>query len=128
MSGPILFVSHFKIKEGKLEGFRRRSSQTTELIRSTRPRTAAFVAYLGEDRRELSIVHFFPDADAMDEHVEGAAERAREAFEYIEQESVEIYGRPSEHVLEMFEEASESGVELTIMPEQVAGFFRLNSG
>jgi quinol monooxygenase YgiN len=84
MSGPIVFISHFKIKEGKLEGLKQHAQKMVELINAEKPGTLAFLQYLNEAGSELSIVHVFSDANAFDKHGEGVAERASAGFEFLE--------------------------------------------
>jgi len=125
MSEPIVFVSHFRIKEGKLEAFRQHTKETSPLLEAGKPRTSAFLPYLGDDGR-VTIVHVFADADAMDAHVQGADERSAAVYEFIDPDGWEIYGRPSADVLEMLNQgAMASGVHLETQPESIAGFLRL---
>lgn len=84
MSKPIVFISHFKIKEGKFDDLKQLHHKVTEQIKANKPGTIAFLQYLNEDRTELSIIHVFPDADAFDRHVEGVDERAKDAYELVE--------------------------------------------
>ena len=83
MFEPIIFISHFKIKDGKLDDLDQLHQQVTEQIKANMPGTVAFLQYLNEDRTELSIIHVFPDADSFDRHVEGVDERAKAAFELV---------------------------------------------
>lgn len=56
---------------------------------------------------------------------EGADERGRVAFEYVEPRGWEISGRPSEAAVETLREnARRAGVGLTFHPELVSGFIR----
>ena len=68
----------------------------------------------------------FPDADAMDQHIEGADDRAAAAYEFIEPQGWEFYGKPSERAMEgMRATAAKFGVPLIVEPEFNAGFLRL---
>ena len=123
MSGPIVFISRNRIKEGKVEGLKGYAPEITELIRSKKPGTVAMLAYVDQDDAQLHIVHAFPDAEAMARHLEGVGERAAEAFDYIETTSYEIYGDPGEEVLgAMRGYAAEFGVSLTVFPNMIGGY------
>ena len=75
-----------------------------------------------------SFLHAFPDADAMDQHFEGADDRAAAAYEFIEPRGWEFYGKPSEEALEGIRvTAARFGVPLVVEPEFNAGFLRLGS-
>ena len=129
MSEPIVFISHFRIKDGQFDALKRLTFDTTDSLRSQKPRTVLFLSYVDEDRRAISFLHAFADADAMDVHFEGAAERSSAALEFIEPVGWEFYGSPSTAALEtMRQTATASGATLTVQPEYLAGFLRLSSG
>jgi quinol monooxygenase YgiN len=127
MSKPIVFISTHKIKPGKLEGFQERNREVARLIQSEKPGTVAFHAYVNEEGTEVSIVHVFPDAEAMEAHMEGVGERARDAADFLEFHRLEVYGRPTEKVLETMKQAPDSGVTFRIKPEPLSGYLRLES-
>jgi quinol monooxygenase YgiN len=129
MSEPVVFISHFGIKEGKLDDLRRQSAAVIEQLREEKPRTVVFLAYLDEQASEVSFLHAFPDAESMDLHFEGVDERVAAAYEYMEPRGWEIYGRPNEGALEMMRQgAAAAGVFLTVLPDHLGGFLRLASG
>ena len=84
MSGPIVFISHNAVKEGKLEGFRDAFGAVAEALDAEKPGTVVFLAFADEDGSEVSVVHVFPDADAMGRHLEGVQERMGTALEFIQ--------------------------------------------
>ena len=129
MSEPIVFISHLRVKEGKLDSLRQLSQVATKRLETEKPRTLVFLAYLDDSGDRVSFVHVFGDAESMDLHVQGADERSKAAYELLEPDGWEIYGRPSDQVLaSMREMAGAFGVTLTLQPEYVAGFLRVNFG
>jgi quinol monooxygenase YgiN len=128
MSEPIVFISHNKIKEGQLETLREISQKTVKLLKEQKPDTVLFLAYVSDDGSEVSFLHVFPDAQAMDIHFQGAEERSKKAYEFIESLSMEIYGSPSDMVLESMKKIAESGVKVSIDTDYLGGFLRLKSG
>lgn len=127
MAEPIVFISTHGIKEGKFDEFRKQYEQGVGYIEAEKPETVAFLAYLNEDENEVSTVHVFADATAMDRHLEGAAERSERAAEYLEFREFEIYGSPSDEALEIMEQAAAGGVSLTVRPQFVGGYLRPHS-
>lgn len=126
MPEPIVFISHFAVKEGALDELKRMSGAAVEGIREGKPRTVLFLSYLDEQGGRISFLHAFPDADAMDQHIEGADDRAAAAYELIEPRGWEFYGKPSEQAIEgMRATAAKFGVPLVVEPEFNAGFLRL---
>jgi quinol monooxygenase YgiN len=128
MAEPIVFISHHRIKEGKLEALRNLHQEVVELIEEQKPDTLVFLAYVDEDAGEVSFVHVFPDAESMDTHIQGAAERSKKAYEFMQPRGFEIYGKPSAWVLEMMEQTARSGATLSISTDHLGGFLRLKSG
>jgi quinol monooxygenase YgiN len=128
MSDPIVFISTHRIKEGKAADFKQLSREVTPLIEAGKPQTVFFQAYLNEEGNEVTIVHVFPDADAMDLHFQGANERAAKAYEFVQPQRFEIYGTPSDQALAAMRAATGPGVDLLLRPQYLDGFIRLKSG
>ena len=127
MSEPIVFISHFKVKEGKLEEFKQYAQKATEHIRANKPGTVAYLLYLNEDETELTIVHAFPDAEAYDRHLEGVGERAKGAFEFLEPIRRELYGMPNAQALAMSRPPDGSGMAFDHKPKRMGGYIRFKA-
>jgi quinol monooxygenase YgiN len=128
MSEPIVFISHFRVKQGKFDSLMQLNQKVTEYIEANKPGTVAFLQYLNEQGTELSIIHVFPDADSFDRHIAGADERVKTALEIIEPTHREVYGMPSERVLAMLRPPDDSGIEFQIMPNPAGGYIRFKQG
>jgi quinol monooxygenase YgiN len=126
MSAPIVFISHFRVKEGGLEGLERLSKDVTRSLEAEKPATLLFLQYVDADAIRVTFVHAFADAESTDRHFEGAAERAANTYEFIRPDGWEIYGKPSDAALEQMQRsATSAGVTLTVQPEYLDGFLRL---
>ena len=128
MSEPIIFISHQRVKEGKLEGYKRYYRQVAEQAKLDKPGTIAHIAYHNEDGSELSIIHVFSDAEAMELHMKGVNELAKKAYEYVEILSFEIYGKPAAPLLERMMQIVGSRIALNIKPQLIGGYIRFNAG
>jgi quinol monooxygenase YgiN len=125
MSGPIVFISHNTVKDGKLEGFREAFGEVSVALEAERPGTIVYLAFADEDGSRVSVVHVFPDASAMGRHLQGVQERMAKAVGFIETTGYEIYGAPSEPVLEaMHGFAQSEDVALQVQPDHVGGYVR----
>jgi quinol monooxygenase YgiN len=128
MTEPIVFVSHFRIKEDKLDGLKQLSKEVLERLEADKPRTTAQLAYLNDSGTNMSFVHVFSDANAMDFHFEEAEERSGAAYEFMDPAGWEIYGTPNDAALQMMRQAARSaGVTLTVQSEFLGGFLRTQS-
>jgi len=125
LSEPIVFISRNRVKEGKFEEFKLLYRAGAEKLGRDKPGTVAFLAYANDAGDEISIAHVFRDADAMDRHMEGVAERSKEAFGFIESAGFEIYGAPNEGVVQMI---AGSGLPVTVRPQLLGGYLRITAG
>ena len=128
MSEPIVMVSNLRIKEGKVEEYKKFTLAATEWIKENRPGTAAILENASEDGAELSIVIIFSDAEAMQAHMAGLGEFPNKSRELAAVESIQIYGEPNETTLDMMKMIGGSGITFNIKPQWIGGYTRLSSG
>jgi hypothetical protein len=62
----------------------------------------------------------------MELHMKGVGQLAKKAFEYVEIVSFEIYGKPTEMVLESMMQIVGSGITLNIWPQPIGSYIRVN--
>ena len=129
MTQPSVFVSHSRVKDGRLESFRAFLREGSQALEADKPGTVVFLAYADASGTEATIVHAFPDADAMDAHLQGVAERSSAADAFIQTTGYEIYGSPSPQVLEAMQRfATSEGVPLAVRPDHLGGYLRPGTG
>jgi len=126
MTAPIVFISRWRIREGKRAELEAMYGRAVDFIGSSKPRTALFGAYLDEAGQELRIVHAVPDAAAMTDHFEGSEGRSAAVEGMIELIGFEVYGHaPSAAVDQMRREvATVAGAELRLLPRSIGGYLR----
>jgi len=117
-------MSHNRVKGGKLDDLRQLTREGVKSIEADKPGTLVQLAYVNEEGTEVTIVHLFPNADAMDLHMKGASERAKRAYQFIESDRFEIYGTPSHGVMEMMKKIAESRAVPSVNPQYLGGFIR----
>jgi hypothetical protein len=127
MPEPIVFISHFSIKEGRLDALKELALAVSDEIQASKPRTLVYLSYVDPAQHTVSFLHVFGDADSMDRHFEGSDDRSRAAYEFMEPRGSEVYGTPGDGALEMLRGAAASArTSLTIQPEYLAGFLRVD--
>jgi len=124
MTEPIVFISRNRIKEGKSEEFRLHYRDSIPPIMAGKPGTLAQLAYENEDATEVTVVRLFPSAEALDLQIQGADERSKKTYEFIEPISIEIFGTPNPATLEKMKKIAGSGVAVSISPHYTGGFIR----
>jgi quinol monooxygenase YgiN len=128
MSTPIVFISNQRIKPGKLEEYREYYRQVAALTETNKPGTVAHLGYVNEEGTEATIVHVFPDAESMEQHMRGVGKIAQQAGEFMELVSWQIYGRPSNAVLEGMLKIAGPALTLSIKPQSIGGYIRFKPG
>lgn len=122
MAQPFILISSSAIKPGKADEYLDRFREVAELVEAKEPRMLYFACHLSDDRTRESTVQIHADADNMGFHMELVADHIRTAAEYLDwtSMSIQIYGSPSDAVLEQMRQIAGSGVTVTISPAAVA--------
>ena len=129
MAAPFIVIRTFTIKEGKLEGFKQFLREFFKIVEANEPRLLAVNAYVDEDGTEAAFVLVHPDAASMELHEKVAhehTERARREF-LDAATSIQVYGKPSDVVLEKTKQLARTGVPLSVKLEHLGGFTRLSA-
>jgi hypothetical protein len=112
-----------------LEDLRKYIQEGTPKLKESKPGTVLFLAYTSQDGGEVSFLHVFPNAQAMDDHLLGVAERTQSAYGLIQPRSFEIYAKPSSESLEIMKQnAAQAGAQLIISADFLDGYLRLKEG
>lgn len=128
MTGPIVFISRFRILEGKRIEVESMFANAVGFISSAKPRTALYAAYLDESGTQARIVHAFPDAAAMASHFEGSEDRAQSTSELMVLTGFEVDGRaPDAAIDQLRREAAERNADLEAFSVPLGGFIRAPS-
>ena len=125
MTEPIVFISRNRIKPGKVDDFRQHYGDSVPLTQTNKPNMLVQLAYENADATEVTIVRVFSNADALDAQLQGADERSKKTYEFIEPTSVEIYGTPSDYALEMMKKVAGTGITVSIHPQFIGGWMHL---
>lgn len=123
-SEPIVFISRNRIKEGKAEEFRKHYESSVLPTFENKPGTVVQLTYEDEHTAEVTIVRVFPNADALDLQIQGADERSKKTYEFIEPIGIEIFGTPNPATLEKMKNIAGSGIAVKICPNYLGGFIR----
>jgi hypothetical protein len=127
MSGPFIFIATNRLLEGKLAAERERARDLSSFIEANEPQLLAFNEYANEEGTEVGVVQMHPDAPSMELHMEVVAERAARAYaETLEATtSIQVYGEPSDAVLEMLSHQAGAGVPMMVKRHHIGGFSRI---
>ena len=127
MSGQFIFIATNRLKPGKLDEEKTRVPGLVDFIEANEPRLLAFNEYANEAGTEVAVVQVHTDADSMAFHMEVVAERAAAAYaETVDATTgIQVFGTPSDAVVEMLRRQAGAGVPLSVKPHHLGGFTRL---
>jgi hypothetical protein len=60
----------------------------------------------------------------LDQQIQGADERSKKTYEFIEPIGIEIFGTPNPATLEKMKKIAGSGILVSISPQYIDGFIR----
>ena len=135
MYKPLIFVSTWKIREGRLQDYKRFAKELIEHVKAKEPQFIAFNMYFNEDETEMTSIQVHPDAASMDFHIQVLAKVIGEDMvewidraDFLEPKHIEIYGTPSAKLLEADQPLVDAGIPLSVKPIHFAGFTRSEAG
>ena len=135
MYKPLIFVSTWKIKEGRLDEYKKFAKEFIEHVKTREPQLIAFNVYFNEDETEMTSIQVHPDAASMDFHMQVMAQVIGEDMiewigraDFLEPKQFEIYGTPSAKLLEADQRFVDAGIPQSVKPLHFAGFTRSTAG
>jgi quinol monooxygenase YgiN len=93
-SSELLGIARFKIHEGKLEEFKRLSTDAMEIARTKDTGTLQYDIYINEEKSEAIVVERYKDSAALMEHLANNSHVAQKIFLTGSVEG-ELLGEPS---------------------------------
>ena len=131
MSEPLIYISTWKVKEGRLEDYKQFAKQLMEIFEAKEPQLIAINIFVNEDGTEMTSIQVHPDAASMDFHMQIVNQALGEEMndwvgraDFLEPKRFEVYGTPSTKLLEADNPAVEAGIPREIKPQLIAGFTR----
>jgi hypothetical protein len=135
MYKPLIFVSTWKIREGRLEDYKQFAKELIVHVKAKEPQLIAFNMYFNEDETEMTSIQVHPDAASMDFHIQVLAKVIGENMvewidraDFLEPKHIEIYGSPSAKLLEADQPLVDAGIPCSVKPLHFAGFTRSTAG
>jgi hypothetical protein len=123
MANELIFVGTYAIPEGTYDAFDAANAQMGDFIRTHEPRIISWHTYVNAAHTEATSIHVHPDSASLEFHMRVAASRVRGGTEMLEIRRVELYGEPSEQLVEQLRQVSErSGGWPVTVKSRLRGF------
>ena len=111
MGRKLQLSARMKIREGKLEGFKRQAAVCISRVKEKDPGTLQYDWFLNSDKTECEILEAYESSEAILAHIANLREPLGILKQYAMDHSVVLYGDPSP---ELIQTAKMRGVEVKI--------------
>jgi quinol monooxygenase YgiN len=91
----LLGIARFKLHEGKLDEYKRLSTQAMEIVRTKETGTLAFDIYFNDDQSECVVIERYRDSEALIEHAANLADLSSAILAIVSVVHGEVLGEPS---------------------------------
>ena len=91
----LLGIARFKMREGKLDEFKRLSAQAMEIVRTKDSGTLQYDTYFNEDQSECVVIERYRDSEAAMEHAANLADLSAAVLAIVAVVHGELLGEPS---------------------------------
>jgi hypothetical protein len=126
MGEPLIFVFNLALQEGKFDDYKSYADELVEFVETKEPRLIAFEVYADDEGRQVTNIFIHPDAESEDFHMQVAAEKVNEGSQFVDftRMTIDVYGRPSDAVLQELNKMADSGVPVRVNSRHLGGFLR----
>ncbi|MFC6716758.1 hypothetical protein ACFQGT_17105 [Natrialbaceae archaeon GCM10025810] len=104
MSEVIIYVDQSTVRDGKLDELKAAMTELVEFVNANEPDILSYNVYFSEDGNQMAVVHAHADSASLAYHMQVAGPEFPPIGEFIELEAIDVYGRPSEELVHVFEE------------------------
>ncbi|WP_306059620.1 hypothetical protein [Natronococcus wangiae] len=110
MANPIVYIDQCAVRDGKLGELKPAMAELVAFVEANEPEILAYNVYFSSDEDRMTVMHMHADQTSLEFHMEVAGPKFPPIGEFIELESIDLYGQPSEDLVQQLrEKASELG-------------------
>jgi quinol monooxygenase YgiN len=123
MFEPILYVDTSEIREGKLAELKSAIKDLVEFVDANEPQAIAYNVYFNQDGTRMTVVQIHPDSASLEFHMKVAGPAFPRFTELVKLSTIEIYGRPSDSLLEQLRQKARMLGNGTVVVHELHGGF-----
>lgn len=128
MAEPLIVVDTSEIREGKLEELEHGIAELAAFVEGNETDPISYQVFFGEGGRLMTVLQIHPDSASMERHMELAGPVFARFADLVVLRTVDIYGSPSEKVVEQLRRKAELlGTATVTVHDRQVGFARFGS-
>ncbi|ELY50583.1 hypothetical protein [Natronococcus jeotgali] len=110
MSDSIVYIDRSVVRDGKLEELKPAMAELVDFVEANEPDILAYDVYFSARGDRMTVMHMHADQDSLEFHMEVPGPKFPSIGEFIERESIDVYGHLSEPLIQRLrDKASELG-------------------
>jgi len=126
MSEPVISIDTSLIRDGRLDELKSAVADLVEFVRANEPRPIVYEVYVDQTGSRMTVVQVHPDSASMEHHMTVAGPAFAEFAELITLSTMDVYGTPSEGLLELLRRKVRMLGDATVVVHDLqAGFARI---
>lgn len=107
MTEPVIYIDRSRVRPGKLDDLKRAIHDLVEFIDTREPQLLHYGFYFDETSERMTVIAVHPNPASVELHMEIGTPAFRGVGDLIEMEGIEIYGEPSDRMLEQLQQKVE---------------------
>lgn len=100
MAPRIVYVDRSRVRDRKFKELKPAMADLVEFVEANEPEILAYDVYFHTDEDRMTVVHMHADQATLEYHMEVAGPKFPPIGEFIELESIDVYGRLSEDLVQ----------------------------
>jgi hypothetical protein len=128
MGEPLIVVDTSEIREGKRDELLSGIGELAAFVETNEADPISYQVFFGDDGHLMTVLQIHPDSASMERHMELAGPIFAKFADLVMLRTVDIYGSPSEKVVELLRRKAELlGTATVTVHDRQAGFARFGS-
>ena len=128
MGEHLIVVDTSEIREGKREELERGIAELAAFVETNEADPISYQVFFGDDGHLMTVLQIHPDSASMERHMELAGPVFARFADLVVLRTVDIYGAPSEKVVEQLRRKAELlGTATVTVHDRQVGFARFGS-
>jgi quinol monooxygenase YgiN len=125
---PIVVIDSSEIREGRIDELKTALTELVEFVEAKEAEPIAYSIYIDEQGSRMTVMQIHPSSASLELHMRLAGPAFRKFTELVVLSRVDIYGTPSDALLELMRQKAELlGNAPVVVNELHAGFARFGS-